>query len=439
MLYCIHMQNIRRLNQVLLPALLLALPLERIPSLSVPVGSTPVTIRISQIIGLVLIVANLPLLWQRRGQLLRQPWIWLVAFNFFALLSALMATNLHRGLMVWAFVLFDCVLAFTVAQIIEMAQLRRYRFWLLAGAVLVCAFAAYQFIGDLAGLSRALTGLRLEYTKELFGFPRVQSTALEPLFFANYLLLPLSLAAVFFVTQRRRYGWLVVVLTTTIILTLSRGADAALIAVAVVTVGIGWFVHQRRRLAGYAVLTLLSVPLALIIIYAGTNIRFHHGAPAHKNAVKAFEQQTTNLSLGESAQGRALARKLAIKAFEQHPIQGIGPGNFGTFANATLPGQFTGTTAIAENEPLELLAETGIIGFGLIVGFFAAVLVSAVRYLLRQPRDERWAWVAAMTIALIGIAVQYQTFSTLYITYIWVSIGFLIRVLRPQPHGQARS
>jgi O-Antigen ligase len=50
-------------------------------------------------------------------------------------------------------------------------------------------FGLYQFFGDLVGIPPALTLLREHYTKVVFGVPRVQGTAVEPLYFAGMLLI----------------------------------------------------------------------------------------------------------------------------------------------------------------------------------------------------------------------------------------------------------
>jgi hypothetical protein len=50
-------------------------------------------------------------------------------------------------------------------------------------------FGLYQFFGDLVGIPTAFTLLREHYTKIVFGVPRVQGTAVEPLYFAGMLLI----------------------------------------------------------------------------------------------------------------------------------------------------------------------------------------------------------------------------------------------------------
>lgn len=58
---------------------------------------------------------------------------------------------------------------------------------LFVGVVGVALFGIYQFIGDFAGLPHWMTAMRPEYEAAKFGFPRVLSTMLEPLFLSAYL------------------------------------------------------------------------------------------------------------------------------------------------------------------------------------------------------------------------------------------------------------
>jgi O-Antigen ligase len=62
-------------------------------------------------------------------------------------------------------------------------------------------FGLYQFFGDLVGIPTAFTLLREHYTKIVFGVPRVQGTAVEPLYFAGMLLIAIFVL-VFWICER---------------------------------------------------------------------------------------------------------------------------------------------------------------------------------------------------------------------------------------------
>src|SRR5690606_6265065 len=62
----------------------------------------------------------------------------------------------------------------------------------ITAGVLTAVFGLYQFVGNsYFNLSSTYTGLAEAYEKGTFAFARVQSVGLEPLYYANFLLLPI--------------------------------------------------------------------------------------------------------------------------------------------------------------------------------------------------------------------------------------------------------
>ncbi|MBW3537872.1 O-antigen ligase family protein [Candidatus Parcubacteria bacterium] len=415
---------LQRWSRYLIYFILATLPLERIPALDLNAGAAEITIRLSQVAGLLLIAINLPLLWDRRRQLLNPPWRWLALFLFVTLLSAGLAADPVEGLMVTAFTAFVAILARTLANRLEVSQLPVYGAVIAVSALTVTAFGFFQYFADLIGLPTSITGLRPHYTKAVFGFPRIQSTALEPLYFANYLLIPVALAGSHYVfTRRRRWWWLLLPLLTALWLTLSRGAFAGMAVLVLVLAAAAILLKHRRQLLGLIAAVALTITLAVGLIALGTAVDQKDTTAGE--SVKKFSRQTTNVGYGESSEGRTVTRRLAVRAFTEQPLLGIGPGNFGHYANQARPDKFTDTSAIVNNEPLEILAETGLLGALAFVLFALSLLWQAGRALLRAGPEPLAIWLVALLAALAATAVQYQTFSTLYITHIWAAIGLL--------------
>lgn len=414
-----------RWSRYLLFFILAVLPLERIPSIDL-VAPVSVTIRLSQLAGLALIAINLPTMWQKRRQLLESPWRWAAAFWLICLVSAALSDHLSRALTVSAFTIFVGLLAWAVALRFEKRLVPRYFLIITISALTVCGFGLYQFFGDLLGLPTWATGLREAYTKVVFGFPRIQSTGLEPLYFGDYLLIPggMLIVATALNYQRRLAGWSLLVVATVVWLTVSRGAMVALAMMLLAGLVLA-LVYSKIRSAGRLVsITLVSIGLAYGLLYLGTNVVVRSPTPGTAKALHNFSKQSTNITNGESSEGRAVTRVLAIQAFQSHPFLGIGPGNFGVFAQQAMPERFSVPTAIVNNEPLELLAETGAVGFVALAGFLITLVTSSLRNL--QPKDSSSAVMTlGLVLALGGIAAQYLTFSTLYITHVWVAIGLL--------------
>jgi O-antigen ligase len=415
--------KIARASRYLVFFILAVLPLERIPSLDV----FSITVRLSQVAAIILIAINLPTLWRSaKAMYNRLPWGWLVAFWGACLMSTALAAHQHRALMVTAFTIFVGLLAWVIALRFERDQLATYLKIIVISALASVAFGLYQFFADLLGVPYQWTGLRAQYTKDVFGFPRIQSTGLEPLYYANYLLIPAAIltAAIAYGYRRRAALWAVVPVATVVWLTVSRGAIVALIFILLAGGALTLWRRQYRTAGLLAMAVVASAILAYGLLYLGTNYVAQKKTEQTKEALENFKHQTTNVNNGESSTGRALTRSLALQAWHEHPVFGIGPGGFGAYASAARPDKFSGTDGIVNNEPLEVLAETGLIGLVTLLGFFVSVAWIAWRAVKRTPLDQ--VAIVGPALALVATAAQYMTFSTLYITHVWVTAGLLI-------------
>src|SRR5437763_875027 len=103
-----------RWSHYMICGIMLALPFERIPSLHLALGANSATIRISQVLALILILLNIPSLWRRRADLLKTPWIWLAAFVVILAMTSLTALSRPRAILVSAYTVFDILLAFSI-------------------------------------------------------------------------------------------------------------------------------------------------------------------------------------------------------------------------------------------------------------------------------------------------------------------------------------
>ncbi len=419
------------------------LPFERIGGIEI-VGET--TLRLSQVFAVVTIASwILYYLLIKRRSYARPAIMWpLLAYLAFAAISIVNAVNFERALTVYVFSAFVIIFALTIPQVVRTVRQARWIIWaLLLSALIVSLFGLYQFAGDVVGLPESLTGLREHYTGSVFGFPRVHSTALEPLYFANYLLIPIAIAFLLWLGKTKlavkdkagklarifnsRWFLLAVVLTGIIalVLTLSRGGYLGLIATAVMLLIIGWRQIFTHRNIYIIVIAALAIAVAAIgfLNFSG---RF---------SVDAFIEQATEYQGGAGVEERYQTYDEAKKLFAAHPLFGVGIGNFGPEV-ATYPHRMPeGGWLIVNNEPLELLAETGILGFAAIMGmliilFWQSVLSWRKLKNITSEPDRRFlrAVLGGLVAALVGILVQYQTFSTLYILHIWFVIGLMTAV-----------
>lgn len=401
-------------------AIIFLLPFERIGS----VTAAGVTIRPSQVVALVLLVAwVVRSAW--RGKLSWQPMplIWpLLIFMGVSALGLTHAENLGRGLMVFAFTVFTLLVGLLIPQIITSeVHARRALYVLSVTTFFVAVFGLYQFLGDLAGLPTSLTGLRDLYTKAVLGFPRVQSTALEPLYFANFLLLPLALLTAQLFGKVRTSGLLGIPLLllagVAFVLTVARGGYLGFAAALVVIFAFSWrsVLHPGRILAFVGTVLVVGV-LALQLLRGGTD-----GLSAQK-----FTEHITNLFTGASYEERIATFATARQAFTEQPYIGVGPGQFGPYASTNPNVTPKDGWKIVNNLTLELLAETGALGFGAVAVAFLMLFLRSLRAVVARPTPMMRALLVGGTAAVFGMLVQYQTFSILYIMHVWVAIGLVV-------------
>ena len=410
------------------------LPFERVGSLD----AGGVTLRASQIVLLAALAGWLLAVLFRRTKLrlgvpAYVPMLLLLAVGA---LSLIQAENLGRGITVWLFTAFVMTLALLLPNVLTTAEhVKKTIRILFVSAAIVSAFGLYQFAGDVVGLPSSVTGLRPQYTSDVFGFPRVQSTALEPLYFANYLLLPMSLALAFFLFRRKeRDGlpvgpWaafgLLLLTGVNVVLTLSRGGYLAL-------AGVLGFLFFVWALDGVRLRRLAALIGVLALAIAGA-----YGAlllTGKEKNVTTFVDQATEYSGGAGVEDRFLTYEESARLIVDHPWLGVGIGNFGPSV-ATRPWvQPDGGWRIVNNEYLELFAETGIFGLLSFLALIVVLVVSSMRATVSRAVSKNAGFLRltllGLLAALFGILIQYNTFSILFVLHIWFVIGMIIAVQR---------
>lgn len=437
--------------------ILFFLPFERIPSLDV--GG--ITIRLNFFFGGVTLLAAFGAWASGRLKPARNPVIWpLLGYFLAVVLSIAGAIEVQRSLIVLGFTLFTASFLWLVVILLRTKEdLRKSMLILFSVSTIVGLFGIYQFLGDAIGLPASLTGLKEGYGLSTLGFPRIQAFSVEPLYLGNFLLLPLSLLfSVLMLRAKilplranglvepvanpplqkegatglpplrrgtegdfwsRVWMWLLfALLCLVLILTVSRGAylaGAVCLLFLMITLP-----RQTVRPAHLLVGGVLAVA-----VIAGTFVFIQQG---RSDAMEQFVEHITigDLNEGESTQGRLSAFDVATQAWQDHPWFGIGLGNFGAYVKDYPDPRELAGYDIVNNEYLEVLAETGLFGFAALAIVFAIVLSRSVIAYIAIDDPLIRSGVAGSTAALIGLLVQYNFFSTLFIVYVWVLLGYVI-------------
>lgn len=299
---------------------------------------------------------------------------------------------------------------------------------------------------------------------DIFGFPRVNGLAAEPLFFANAMI-PYVFAAVYAViSQPSKLAWSAVVLSTMAIgLTFSRGAYLAVaiaLLVTFVTMYTKQYVSAKIALRIFGVIIISGIA-SLGLLVAAATIRYNTTKNITYETIDSIAEHLTNgvIDLPEtvntaeqtsnsqntstqeqfespglieaSSQERLSAANLAINAWQYNPftvIFGVGVGNLGPFVvqniESTAPDNLTVYIYY-----ILLLSELGIIGFVT----FVIAFVGAIWRLVQR------ASVISLIIAggLFAFLIQFMFFgSYINVMYIWlwlgISLGFTSVIKKPK-------
>lgn len=401
-----------------LAALVFFLPFERIPTLEL----AGFTLKINHIVGGLLIVFFiLDLLFNKR-KLKPNPAAFPVTLFATALILSLATTTAGiRSVVFLLLDLFVIMLFLIIPQLVDTkAKFMKLITVLLWSVGVVVVFGLYQFGADTIGLPKSFSGLDPGYSSDVFGFPRVQAFSREPLYLANYLLIPLGAMAGLMFAKAARPGLLPLALLTllTFILTLSRGAFVAAAVAAVFLVIVAF-----RKIVNFR--TVFWGTTAAILAVVGFNTIFNRLNPDLKERFLAHAT-VADYRKGESTQGRLNAFTKAIDAFNDAPITGIGPGGYGMYVLNYPNEPPSGGWFIVNNQYLELLAETGIIGLTAFLFLVVVIISRSLVAYLKTNDSFAQSMVLGLTAVFIGTLVQYNFFSTVSIIHIWVLMGLIV-------------
>lgn len=402
------------------------LPFERIGAYPLnPTTGYPL-LHPAQIVGAALIGA-FALRWAGSKERLRRiPSLpWLLVFLGTSLLSAILV-RVQEVWEIWIWLIFITSLFFIVAQLANRRNLDRVKKALAISTITVAVFGIYQFVGDLLGLPYAATGIRGRYSKAILGFPRLQSTALEPLYFANFLFLPLFVFLALLIKKRggdRLSQWALATALIAFVLTFSRGAYAS---------GLAGLVVLGLALGGHEVwgwvkgnYKLIAVGLAALVIGGGLVISFSVARTRNGQSGLVTIENFFGINVLKTGSftERQRDQKLALDIFKKHPVFGVGIGGFG----AAYYGCHVGKCVYRpNNQALEVLAEGGLVGFTIFYGFLIALVVYGWRALKHTTGEQR-AIIAGLLAAVVAMVVQAETFSGFLccLTYTWGTLAIL--------------
>lgn len=417
----IMFNNVSKKIFVLFLLSIFLLPLERIGSFEL----SGLNIRISQILILIIFfIYTLYCFYKKEWKIkISYPLVLYILFLVIALISICFAREKTRGIIVLFFFAFMILVPLvSVFMVDTKRKLKITLYILLISSFIFSLFGFFQFLGDIVGLSPSITGLAARYTKEVLGFPRIQSTFIEPLYFANYLLIPL-LISFFFILKRIDpkkniyFFILFLVSLVTLILTVSKGA---ILSLAIIIAAILFF--QVRSIFSKKNIPYLLLIIIFIVFLGGAV----YSSLSSKPDIEKYYTKAYDIVMGASVTERQDAYTIAWEAFDKHPVIGIGLGNFGPYFSGYPNSPPSFGWPIVNNQYLEVLSETGVIGFIFFILFILSIFYYSVKAYRDTDDDFLKTVLLALSFAFLGVLIQYMTFSTLYIMHVWILIGLIL-------------
>jgi O-antigen ligase len=352
----------------------------------------------------------------------------------------------------------------------------------LAIVLFGCAiFGLYQFFGDLAGISPMFTLLREHYTKLVFGVPRVQGTAVEPLYFAGMLLISIFVL-IFWICGRLENNQktqkpfilsvsknllpelvespivntktvyetdknslfqltqydskilnlkhLILILLTVFmvfLLTISKGTFGVLAILTLVLLPVLYFAFPVLHdfVHKFIFQTILFSILGLIIFFSLVN------------PIAALGEIGTNFAetisgTSASAVERSMFALEAINGIKSNPIFGIGIGQYGHYVGNNLGVLNEDGKAIVNNVYLEIWLEEGLLALFFFIFILAQPICILLKTLIAKGAtlriDTKLAGLSLVFI-LIAYYIQWTLFSPIFIMPIFTMLGLAYNLI----------
>lgn len=354
-------------------------------------------------------------------------------FLFFAvtLLSFFVASYKSRALEAIIDLAKDIVIIYCILFTLRRPGVWKQSIWLV---ILVTAFLS------LLGMYQVLTG---NYQQDFFGLAAVQGQKVFGEETTNRLagpidapnlwgqvvvaVVPLVLYRLFHASRPlvRVFSVLILgLLLFEVLNTYSRGAYLALLLIAAL------FLIEERSRPWLPVASVTLLAFLLLVSPSAYRERFLTLINVASSPGEGIYQES-------SIRGRSSEMLTGLTMFAEHPLLGVGVGNYPN--NYLRYAQRLGIEVRAEaRDPhslyVQLLAETGILGFGTFLAMAFLLLKGlsdAKRDMMGTPFAERWMpWLSAMRLSIIGYLTTSFFLHGAYIRYFWVLVALAMAAIR---------
>lgn len=456
---------------LLLAGLVVAVVVLRHPDLAVPVAvfllwtNAPVVAAhshgapsaVALAIPLLLALPLMARIWRGERALVMTPGVvWmlllLLVLAITTITSATTSASLHQ---IENFIIEGLIVYVLVVNVVRTPVALERALWaIVAAAAWLSALTVFQAVtGRSSQPMLGFAGLDHSFLSGHGSSPRSNGPVDDPNYYAQLLLPPIAFAVMFArraVTRRLRLfaAGCGLLITLGVVFTYSRGGAIALAAIVLAYLLFGYL-----RAGHVAALVLCAVAILVAVPEYGSRLASLGGLSG------AGAQVGASGAADESALARATENKAAMLAFADHPLVGVGPGNFPDtyqyyaqkIGNAVHQAAKTASAGEAAGEaparaahslPLGIAADQGVIGLLVFAAFVLvtfAELLAARRRCRSRPRLEGMA--TALFVGLLGYLVAGAFLSLAFERYLWLLIalaGAAIGILRHERKDDIR-
>ena len=353
-----------------------------------------------------------------RRQLADPGAVFLGAFLIVAGISLLFSKNLPASLAVYAFLVTIFALYFFLKMVFlgdRFAVLKSIKIYILIGFILsLIGFIqiwVYKYFNFIFGAFWNVPG----------HMPRIGSLFWDVNHFAGLLVLLLPVAWVLVLTSpwKQKLFFLLASISMSITLILTNARSGWIAAGLAGMIFALLLVYKKFRYKGLGVFAALIVILSGLIMWQYLD---------KQSLIRREIRQYFHYRL-DSFDSHFLLLTGAWQVFEKYPILGGGYGSFYEhFAKSKISATFFARDPAALNTRVpahsiwgELLAETGIVGFSLMLGFYLTVVFTLVYTALRSKNRSTTLLTTAMAGSVIGILIA-GVFYSYNSEFFWLAI-----------------
>ena len=195
---------------------------------------------------------------------------------------------------------------------------------------------------------------------------------------------------------------LVILYASAIVLTLSRGGIIAMAAIGFVYLIFGGKgIKSRIAILSLTTIAIVALMFSSSSLMSSAKLPSSRAAKNNPSSSKTIVNRFTSIQ-DDGGSGRLRIWNNALQTFKKHPVAGIGIGSTRRYSADNYKEDH-----YVHNTFLEVLSETGIIGFVL---FFASFIVIAIRSLISSRKDRAFSLLifTSLTVSALFISMQYS-------------------------------